>query len=358
MELIMNQLPVKTWNHLRMNERKITLDDVDQSCIPIVKLPESGIIWDTEDSDETIMKEIETGMGTDLNRYIQGGAVGNLRSMAGDKVEEAAVIEFSYLTGMRAANCLNIYVEKNSKLSVVVLLHSPEKGEGIAALQTRIHAEKGANVKVYVVQLLNDDFLCLNDIGIRCEEGSCVELEKLELGAGQDYAGTAVELRGEDSSFKSKIGYHVQKNQKLDMNYVANHYGKRTQSLMEASGVMEDGSFKIFRGTVDFKKGASGASGTENEKVLLLGDELVNQTIPLILCQEDDVEGAHGATIGHLDEKIMFFLKSRGFSEDDAQQMIAQAGIDMLCDRIPVEEVRQQIHAFELTRGDYKNEGL
>lgn len=350
----MNQLPVRTWNHLRMNERKITLEDVKESCMPIVKLQDSGLVWNTDGTVEPRMKQIETGMGADLNRYMQGALVGNLRSMAGENVKEVAVIEFSHLPEMRAANCLNIVAEKNSNMSVVLLLDSPEKGEGISALQTRIYAEKGASVQVYVVQLLNDGFISLNDIGIVCEEGSCVELEKLELGAGQAYAGTAVDLRGEDSIFKSKIGYHVQKNQKLDMNYVVNHYGKRTKSLMDVSGVLEDGSFKIFRGTIDFKKGSSGSTGIENEKVLLMGDEMVNQTIPLILCQEEDVEGNHGATIGHLDEKIMFFLKSRGFAENEAQEMIAQAGIDMLCDRIPVDEVRQKIQAFELTRGELK----
>ena len=358
MELIMNKLPVTTWNHLRMNERKITIDDVNQSCIPIVKLPEGGLLWDTDDTEKDKMKEVVTGMGADLDRFIQAASIESLRSIAGETVKDPAVIEYSYLPGMRTGNRLHLHAEENSNMSVVLLLHSPANGEGTSALQTRIYAEKGANVKLYVVQLLSDGFISMNDIGIVCEEGSCVELEKLELGAGQAYAGTAVELRGEDSIFRSKLGYHVQKNQKLDMNYVVNHYGKKTQSLMEASGVLEDGSFKIFRGTIDFKRGSSGSSGIENEKVLLLGDELINQTIPVILCQEEDVEGNHGATIGHLDEKILFYLKSRGFSEYEAQQMMAQAGIDLLCDRVPVEEIREQIHAFELTRGEHKNEGL
>lgn len=46
--------------------------------------------------------------------------------------------------------------------------------------------------------------------------------------------------------------------------------------------------------------------GNEKEDVLLLDDTIVNQTIPLILCNEEDVEGNHGATIGKLDEERCF----------------------------------------------------
>ncbi len=45
---------------------------------------------------------------------------------------------------------------------------------------------------------------------------------------------------------------------------------------------------------------------------LLLGEDVVNRTIPLILCAEEDVEGNHGASIGQLDEDILFYMNSEG----------------------------------------------
>ena len=55
-----------------------------------------------------------------------------------------------------------------------------------------------------------------------------------------------------------------------------------------------------------------GAKGDEKEDVLLVGDNMVNQTIPLILCAEEDVEGNHGASIGKLDENMLFYAATRG----------------------------------------------
>ena len=84
---------------------------------------------------------------------------------------------------------------------------------------------------------------------------------------------------------------------------------------MTVNGVLRDSSQKTFRGTIDFKTGSSGAVGAETEDVLLLGETVVNKTVPLILCAEEDVKGSHGATIGQLDEEMLFYLGSRGISE-------------------------------------------
>ena len=61
---------------------------------------------------------------------------------------------------------------------------------------------------------------------------------------------------------------------------------------------MKDAAKKIVRGTIDFKTGSSDSAGSEQETVLMLGEDVVNKTVPLILCAEENVAGKHGATIG------------------------------------------------------------
>ena len=103
------------------------------------------------------------------------------------------------------------------------------------------------------------------------------------------------------------------------MNYVALHEGKKSVSEIRTNGVLHENARKLFRGTIDFKKGAAGAVGNEKEDVLLLDDDVVNQTIPLILCAEEDVEGNHGATIGKLDEDLVFYLEAAAWLSRDLQ---------------------------------------
>ena len=86
--------------------------------------------------------------------------------------------------------------------------------------------------------------------------------------------------------------------------------------------------------------------GDEKETVLLLSDDVVNQTIPLILCSEEDVQGNHGASIGKLDENLLFYLCSRGFTEQEAVDMMAKAKIDALCRRIEDEDTVQLVQRY------------
>lgn len=218
--------------------------------------------------------------------------------------------------------------------------------EGLSALQIKLYAEKGAKIRLYLIQLLAQDTVCLSDIGGVCEEDASLELLKLELGAGRLYAGGLLELEGAGSSFKAQIGYTGKKGQYLDMNYTARHRGKKTESRMDVTGVLEAQSFKLFRGTIDFRPGCSGSKGEEREDTLLLGEDLINQTIPLILCGEEDVEGNHGATIGKLDDRVLFYLGTRGIAGEEAERMIARARMDALCARIPSEAVRARVQRF------------
>ena len=93
---------------------------------------------------------------------------------------------------------------------------------------------------------------------------------------------------------------------------------------------MRDGAKKIFRGTIDFKTGAADSVGNEQETVLMLGDDVENKTIPVILCSEENVVGNHGATIGELDEDTMFYFASRGIDKEQAENIMARASIERL----------------------------
>ena len=137
-------------------------------------------------------------------------------------------------------------------------------------------------------------------------------------------------MSGDKSSLKMDIGYVGRDNQTIDMNVFANHLGKKTESEINVNGTLKDAARKVFKGTIDFKRGASDSVGNEQENVLLLGDDIVNKTIPLILCAEENVVGNHGATIGELDDDTLFYFESRGIEKEAAENILARASIERL----------------------------
>lgn len=297
---------------------------------------------------EAGFRDIATGMGPDMEELIResGTPVEIIRVKKGEKPEAPVKLAFPCKEGEHGLYAAYVYAEEGSSVTVIMEADSARQAGGTAGFQTRLYAEKDARIHLIQVQLLGKEYGYLNDVGGACEEGASIELVQLFLGARNIYAGGSVNLAGDGSRMQTAIGYLGTKNQKLDMNYTAEHYGKKTESLIEAKGVLRDNASKLFRGTIDFRKGCAGAEGAEKEEVLLLGDEVVNRTIPLILCGEEKVQGSHGATAGRMDEEKLFYFCSRGLSREEACDMMARAGIDAVCSKIPDEALVEKVQAY------------
>ena len=180
------------------------------------------------------------------------------------------------------------------------------------------------------------------------QEGKKVHLVEMrpELAPDANIRHRPILMQMVEKYVEAHIGYQGFSGQHLDMNYVARHLGRKTGSLMESNGILSGNAFKLFRGSIDFVKGCAGSVGNEKEDVLLLRENVVNQTIPLILCAEEDVEGNHGASIGELDEKTLFYLMSRGFTKEAAETMIAGARLEAIAAKIPYSEIREQVEKY------------
>ena len=348
LEMKINKLPSGTWRWLHMNDTRIEQKANLAQCPVQVQCPAS--LAQTKVKEDTFEK-ITTGMGEDMTRLLkESGTEANfLTAEIGVKESTPVTLSFVYQDGDRKGNIVDIYLKENSEMTVVMDYHSNE-GTGTAAIQTKIFAEKNAKLKLIQIERLGAGYDCMNDIGAYCADGAGVELVQLVIGGKNVWMGAETTLAGKEADFTAAIGYQVTGDNRLDLNYNAVHEGKKTTSSMTANGVLRDRAKKLFRGTIDFKKGAAGAKGDELEDVLLLDDGVQNQTIPLILCAEEDVEGNHGASIGSLDEELVFYLESRGISEQAAYELMAKARLKAVCKKIPVDGLRAELD--ELLDGD------
>ena len=187
---------------------------------------------------------------------------------------------------------------------------------------------------------------------VTAQVGEGASFELVELFLGGDVANEVVtELVGRKAVFEADIGYKLENSDRLDINLIANHHGRKTLSRINARGVLSGDAQKTFKGTIDFKKGADGAKGSENEEVLLMSDSAVNKTVPLILCAEENVEGSHGASIGRIDEMQVFYMQSRGISLDRIYELAAQAKLKQVTTKIEDADTIKRI-AKRLNQGD------
>lgn len=283
-KLIINRLPAKTWYWLGVNDAKIDWDLAKTTFLP----------------DEEYK--------------------------AGARTKKEPVRISVKGKGEYSTKDVKIVAPKNSEITVY-MDYSADKN---LAVRTQMELKENALIRLVQVQYTKESSLLYNEVKADCGKNARVELIQIFLGLGDVYSDSTVNLAGEYSSLKADIGYLGQNKQKIDINVFANHTGKKTESEINANGALRDASAKTFKGTIDFKRGCTDSVGNEQETVLMLGDDVVNKTIPLILCAEENVVGNHGATIGELDEDTLFYFESRGIGKEQAENILARAAIEHL----------------------------
>lgn len=212
--------------------------------------------------------------------------------------------------------------EENSSITVYELHRSNSA--------VKLSFDIGKNASVKLVQLLNPTEKLRHETFANCSKGGKFQIMTIMTGDGDIYSDNRTELEGDSSSINAEVAYLGKNSQTIDYNIAVNHWGKDTHSEINAAGALMDSAKKVFRGTIDFKTGSSDSNGSENETVIMLGDDVVNKTVPLILCSEENVEGSHGATIGELDDDTLFYFESRGIGREEAERIMAYAALKRL----------------------------
>lgn len=283
----------------------------------------------TVEASGSLERAYQTGMGSEAFAY--------LREAAGEPVVIAtapgqqgarAAVRVRGVDGAASAAAVDVVAAEGSDVSVSIALDSPEPGAGAVGCSLRVFAGRDAHVSITSTQTLDPAWIALDDTGMMLDERARADVRHTVLGAGQSYTGLAGDLRGEEAKVAVDTRYLGSGARELDFNYELRHHGAKTESAMNANGVLAGASSKTLRGTIDFVRGCKGASGQEVETVLIADERAANRTVPVILCGEDDVAGNHGATIGHVRPEQLLYLASRGLSPEAAEQLFLRATLE------------------------------
>lgn len=325
----MNPLSSPTFRFLKMNDATVENVTVEKTVIYKETLPSA-----IQKKEGGCLTELKTGAGEAFSNLVKEFACANYLAETEGKPKDPLRMKLDFKAG--DGGVFDFLLEEGAALTVIMDLTSEEEGDG--ALQVKYDLQKNASLTLVQIMRMGKDFRFLNDIGGNQEERSEVRILHLFLSGDKIYQGCRSRLTGAESRFEVKAAYDVAGRSLLDMNYEAEHLGKKTESDIVAKGVLADEATKTFRATIDFVKGSSGSKGAELEDALLIDGTVVNRTIPVILCTEEDVEGEHGATIGELDEGTLFYLQSRGLDKEAIFEMMRRARIREVIDQIPDEE--------------------
>lgn len=293
-------------------------------------------------------QKFATGLGAEFEDYLKlaKGGTTLIETAENVKTDAPVTIDFDYQSGNRVFTRQIIHVSRNSSLTLILVFRSAKDAAGMAGIQTRVVLDEGADLALAGVQLLGNGFVHYDDLGAALKTDAGMKLIQLELGAGKTYTGVHGELSGDRSVWDSRTGYLGQDAQVVDLSANLVQRGRKTRCEMKFNGVLDGAATKRLSDTIDFRRGSRGSYGHESEDVLLLGDDAVNKSLPVILCEEEDMEGSHGASIGRLDDDMLFYMASRGIDEKQAQQIMVRARLSAVAKDLPDENLKNEIHDF------------
>ena len=308
--MIVNKIPAKTWYRLNMND--------------------ATVLWDQDNTYSLSQESIKTKENETKEVVIS-------------VEDDSSSSEHSY-----SSKNITITAGKASKITAYVMMKAHQN----VAINLNLNTEEDATIKLVEVQLADSDAVIVNNIKGTCSDQSAIEVVHFFMGRGQIFSDSQIDLLGKKSRAAFDVGYIGNnpvadkagaKGDNIDINILINHIGKKTESDINVNGALKDGATKTFRGTIDFKTGSSDSVGNEQETVILLGEDVINKTIPIILCAEENVVGNHGGSIGELDDDLLFYFESRGIGREEAENIMARASIERVLRLVDNESVREEI---------------
>ena len=315
----------QTWNRLRANSLSVSVPnhaDAGKVYLPLPRL----------------FERIECGMGQEVTDYVESQAFKSdfYNVPARTKREEPIVVAVSAAQNQ----CANtgVIVREGAEATVVIAAFAGDvDGDAptgsdanddalpTSAALTRIVVEAGA--KLHLIEMLgvNEGQQHLESVGLEIHQDAAVDVKQYALGGSTIGLGLTANLVGAQARLDLNNRYHATHEETLDINHLVRMRGTSTRALLTESGVLNEAAKKTLRATIDLVRGAKDAQGNEIETVMILGDDVVNKTMPAILCDEDDVAGNHGATIGSVSPEQLDYLAARGLSHQAAEQMFIRA---------------------------------
>jgi len=144
--------------------------------------------------------------------------------------------------------------------------------------------------------------------------------------------------------------YFVDKENHIDHHTTIEHKDSHCNSNENYKGILSGKSTGVFNGRIHVHPDAQKTDAIQNNKNLLLSDDSIIHTKPELEIYADDVKCTHGATVGQLDEKALFYLRTRGLNREKSQRLLMRAYVGEIVDEISNEKMRNELMEMILDR--------
>ncbi|MCM3576696.1 Fe-S cluster assembly protein SufB [Micrococcus luteus] len=218
------------------------------------------------------------------------------------------------------------------------------QSDSLHSAVVEIVVKKNARVRYTTIQNWSTNVYNLVTKRAVVEAGGTMEWIDGNIGSKVTMKYPAVYLTGEHATGETLSVAFAGKDQHQDTGSKMVHMAPHTNSSIVSKSVARSGGRAAYRGLVQITEGANGSANSVVCDALLVDTVSRSDTYPYIDIREDDVTLGHEATVSKVSEEQLFYLMSRGMSEDEAMAMIVRGFIEPIARELPME------YALELNK--------
>lgn len=271
--------------------------------------------------------------------FVNGRAVGeNTLMVSGQQVVRLRFI--SKANGTGHALTARVSVRAGAKL----LLLETHEGHGsayVAHNRLELDVARGAEVTRVVLADEPADAISITQAQVRVEAGGVYRQTILTTGAKLQRQETLVTHRARGADVRLDSVYLLSGDRQADLTSVVDHVAPNGVTSQLTKGVVRDTARGVFQGKIVVERGADGTDARMGHHALILGERAEVDAKPELEIYADDVQCAHGNTVGNLDESALFYMQQRGIPADEARALLTQAFLIEVVDRIEPEGARE-----------------
>jgi len=245
---------------------------------------------------------------------------------------------------------LVIIAKKNSDSTVFEEVKVVGEGINFVNSVVDIILEDGANLEHIILDDYAKDTYSISNICVKQSKDSNFRSHNFSMGkklARRDYN---IELLGTGANCDLYGLYFVDGENHIDHHTTVEHKKEHCTSNEHYKGILSGKSVGVFNGRIHVHPKAQKTDAIQNNQNLLLTDDAIIHTKPELEIYADDVKCTHGATIGQLDEKALFYLRTRGLNQKEAQRLLMRAYVGEIIDNISNGEIRTRMMNIVLDR--------
>ena len=241
-------------------------------------------------------------------------------------------------------------VGENSEVKIIERIQDLSNSSCFSNHYTQINCKINSKLEYNKIQNNSSNFKLIDSLKIMQEKNSTSNVNTLVLNGEFVRNGLSFEQNGSNCESNMKGISVLNGNQFADNHTFVDHKIANCRSNEVYKGVYMDNSKGVFNGKIMVRKDAQKIDAFQQNNNLLLDDKCVIDTKPQLEIYADDVKCSHGCTVGQLDEKALFYMKSRGIRSGHCKALLTYAFMSEALENITIIELKNQVQRLLMAK--------